>query len=227
MSAGTSKFSAAEAEAVLLDAARLIFHPEMLPEFLSSRKLPGMNTKAIGEIATPDNWAKGMAKAYDSSAGLSKFLHECIAASAASLSADDCQRALDGFRSRGIPIGPEATEVLAKTQAYLVKNPSDAKWLGLIMFGLSRAISTTARKQFDADEWTDFSLFILEADRSFCEGNGKVFSRCMTTSIKAHPEMNTSFSKMLAANMATALANMVALDPRSALFDGTDPAKYH
>ena len=227
MSSSSAKFSSVEVEEVLLDTAKLVFHPEMLPEFLMARRFPTPTSKLMGEIASPEVWAKGMSKAYDSSAALSKFLHECIEASRNSLSPEDCHRALSGFRSKGIPIGAEVTEVLTQTLSFLVKNPASVKWLALVMFGLSRAISTTARREFDSHEWTDFSMFILQADRSFCEGDGKVFSRCMTSGMKKHPEMNQNFVRLLAANTPVAIANMVALNATSPLFHGAAPSKFH
>lgn len=227
MSSATAKFSSDEVEEVLLDTAKLVFHPKMLPEFLMARQALTPTAKLMGEIASPEVWAKGMSNAYASSAALSKFFHDCIAASTNSLSPEDCHRALSGFRSKGIPIGAEVTEVLTQTLSFLDKNPASVKWLALVMFALSRAISTTARREFDSDEWTDFSMFILQADRSFCEGDGKVFSRCMTSGMKKHPEMNQKFVKLLAANMPVAIANMVALDATSPLFQGTDPSKFH
>jgi hypothetical protein len=199
----------------------------MLPEFLMSRKVPNLSSKLTGEIASPEVWAKGMAKAYESSTALSKFLHECIAASTNSLSADDCYRALAGFRIKGAAVGPEVAEALTPIQGFLVENPASVKWLGLVMFGLSRLISTNARREFDSQKWTDFSIFILQTDRAFCEGDGKVFSRCMTSGMKEQPEMNKGYVKLLASNMPVVLANMVALNVQSPLFQGMDPSKFH
>ncbi|WP_455233185.1 hypothetical protein [Geopseudomonas aromaticivorans] len=218
------KWSMDEAEGVLLDVYPLIFHELMRPFYVSLSLAMAKQMKGIAKLAEPNAWAKAMATAYTNSDVFAEFLESCISHAFDTLSNADPQTHLEDFRFTETNISPNASDALRATQVFLLKNPDSSKWLALIFFGLSRGISVTAKNNFESNEWSEFSIFAMQLEQSFVQGNGKLLSRMLTREMKTYTD---SFPARIADNMPLGLATMAALDAKSSFFAGTDPARLH
>lgn len=219
---GGAKWDRNECESALFDAAQLIFNPQILPEFVAFRPNPFAPGGNRGFALPPEQkiWSKGMASAYVKSKTLSAFVNQCIEESHAGLKNSDGQDHLREFSRRGVKVSPDAVDVLKKARAFLLSAPSDSRWLGLVFFSLSRAISTTSRRSFDEDVWTDASLFAMQLERAFCDTDGREFSRIVGS-------LNNDFPQQIGPKAGIGLATMVSLDSTSSFFQGIDPSKLH
>jgi hypothetical protein len=217
----------AEVMPELQSAHQFAFHEQMKPCYISFSLMSKNMSKSLGgKSDMPDSnfWSKGIAGAYSSSDAFSEFLETCIHHSFIALSKTDAVLALEGFDLKSSAKSVKAEDTLRAAQEYLLRNQDSSKWLSLVLFGLSRAISVTAKSSFDSNEWTDFSLFSMQLEKALVAGDGKSLSRMLCKDMKSYID---DFPARVGLNMPIGLATMAALEPDSAFFDGINRSSMH
>lgn len=211
-------FEKSKLKGIFAEAGSLIFHKEMLPEFLEFRMMESLRAP----LASPghqDSWATSMAELYSKSVSYRAFIEKVRKETLIGLGSNTGSGALAEYRLRGLSIEASADEILILSAKYLSMNPSDCKWIGFIHFCLSRLIATTAKSSFDSNEWSEASIFSIQLERAFAAGDAKNYGRMVTVDMKKYWDVD-ALCKLIGDNAGVGLANMVALDPHGDFFHG-------
>lgn len=203
-----------EVEAALCEAYRFSFHEQMKGSYLCFTMMGKL------DLVVETTWAKSIATAYMMSDIFAEYLQSFIAQSVPAFSSDEAKHALEGFRFKVPTITAKSYVSLQAAQDFLIKNLQSSKWLTLIVFAHSRGISVTASSQFDSNQWSEFSLFMMQLEGAFVRGDAKSLSRMLARDMKQY---SVEFPSFIAGNMPFGLATMVGLDEKSAFFDFIDP----
>ena len=204
-----------ELSAVFKEAAELIFHPTMVNALYPFRK-------GLGYQKPPENdaWANAMAELHIKSSAYRDFIAVCWTRCIQGLLANDPQYQIAEFRRNGMPLKPAVEEIATQCRIHLLDHVGDLKWLGLVYFCLSRAIASTAKVSYSADQRADFTVFAVSLDKAFMRGDGKAFGRLMTQEMPRYMTDVTELPTMLGQRVALGFASMVSLDPDALFFQG-------
>lgn len=197
----------------LADAASIIFHPEMLPWFLTFRM-----TNA--SPPSPKVWAESMAKGYLKHSDGQACIDLCWKSSIASLRNFDPVQGLSGFLKGGKPIDPSVADKLVAAKKILLENPDDYRWLGLVYFCYSRMISVSSKKGFDENEWGDATLLLIMVEKVFSAGKGEDFMWAISGDLGSLYQSKTHLQHLIAKNVGVGLATMAAIAPDAKFFKG-------
>lgn len=206
-------------ESVFKEASTLIFHKEMLPSFLNFNLSPACAKQLSGAMHCA-NWSSGMAELYFRSKAYRGYISQVWDLSITGLNGNVDTANLGEWSN------PLTEGTLLKARDFLLKNPDSSKWLSLIHFCMSRALSTTARNSFDSNEWSESSMFSMQLDRSFSMGECKVFGRLITKELPKYFSSDAIAIK-LGENVGIGLVHMVALNAEADFFRGMDPVSFH
>lgn len=203
---------------IFVEAASLIFHKDMLPEFLEFRMGKSLSAP-LAHPGHPDSWASSMAELYSKSVSYRTFIEKVWKEALIGLGSNSGTGTLAEYRLKNLPIEASADDILKSSAKFLLMNPSSCKWIGLIHFCLSRGIATTARSSFDSNEWSEASIFSMHLERVFAAGEAKAYGKMATTDMKKYWNVD-ALCKTIGANAGVGLANMVALEPHGDFFSG-------
>lgn len=205
-------WSKKDVESALREAYPLAFHEDMKPCYVSFK----MTGKI--DLASQSEWSKSFATAYMMSDTFAEYLQHFIAQAMPAFSTNDAKHALEGFRFKVQTITAKSCATLQAAQDFLINNPDSSKWLTLILFAHSRAISVTASSAFASNEWSEYSLLIMQLEGAFVRGDGPTLISILAHDMK---KFSADFSEVVARNSPIALATMVGLDEKAVFFNGT------
>jgi len=158
MSSKYPVFSEFQVETALAEAAGLIFHPQLF------RSMPKISLGQEGEQSQTeppmDNWPGKIAAAYVRLPVLSNFIQACASDALRVLMADDPKANPTGLKADEMCSSAKAQAVLRSFIAQLIQRPSDAKWIGIIMFSLLRTSEETIGNAVSAEEMTDMTFAV-------------------------------------------------------------------
>ena len=199
---------------LIKDVVRLIFHQNMLPSFLCVKN--GLTEK-------PDNdaWAMSFAKHYVIDNELKGFFSDCSLHSSHMLQAESTELPIARFASRGLQVAKFTKRNAENTRSYLIDNEDCSHWLGLSLFCLSRALSTTATEVFKVNSWSKMSILVMELEISFVRADWIRFSAVLTKEYLPNFPVDKSLALQLCKGAATGLATMACLEPENCFFKNT------
>lgn len=198
---------------VLADAAELIYHPEMVPGFISFD-----NSLVKKSPPDPRVWSLSMADGYLKDSGGRSCVNLCWKACIESLRDQDPVLPLARFIKRGAPIDAAVGDVVRSAKEFLLARPDDPRWIALVYFCYSRMIAVSARGAFESDAWGDGEFFMLAMEKSFNAGEGKEFMHLLSKEAGKFFEFKEQLQLNIAKNVAVGLATMAALESSAAFF---------
>ncbi|MCT8162677.1 hypothetical protein IYR97_24515 (plasmid) [Pseudomonas fulva] len=224
MSSKYPVFSEFQVETALAEAAGLIFHPQLF------RSMPKISLGQEGEQSQTeppmDNWPGKIAAAYVRLPVLSNFIQACASDALRVLMADDPKANPTGLKADEMCSSAKAQAVLRSFIAQLIQRPSDAKWIGIIMFSLLRTSEETIGNAVSAEEMTDMTFAVSMMNSAIVSGDawelGFVTKRTLTV-----PEIESSLRNHIASRVTIALSSMVAADPDAIFFEGQGVSSFH
>lgn len=199
---------------LIKDVGRLIFHQNMLPSFLCVKN---------GLMGKPENdsWALSFAKHYVVDNDLKDFFSDCLLHSCHMLQAESTELPIARFATRGLQVAKSTKKKAENTRHYLINNEDCAHWLGLTLFCLSRALSTTATEVFKDNSWSKMSVLVMDLENSFVKADWIRFSAVLTKEYLPNFPVDKSLALQLCKGAATGLATMACLEPENYFFKNT------
>lgn len=206
----TPFFDASVATQQVTLAGEFLFESELKRDFLSFRVAVHRRTPP-----SPIEWGAKMAQPLVHSRPFAEFARGYVRLAHAAMWKDDPEDVRKRFLARGIEAHADSAEMLARLHRRLAADSEFPGWPAVLYVSLGRALSTTASKTFDANEWTEGGMEMMKAESQFVDGEAKAFARQICSSKGIDVKI---LQERLAAGAPLALATMVLVNPGSAFF---------
>ncbi|MFJ3110253.1 hypothetical protein [Pseudomonas putida] len=208
-------FTESQVKSALAQAADLIFHPQLF------RSMPKITLGLEGtqsETEQPSgDWPGKIASAYARLPILSDFIGACAADAMFLLMKDDPNANPAGMKAGEMCSSSKAHMVLTGFIAKLVQRPTDARWVGIIMFSMLRTFEETIGKAKSVGEMTDTTFAVSMMNSAIVSADQWELSFVIKRTLTV-PEIETSLRSHIASRVVIALSSMVAADPDAEFF---------
>lgn len=166
-------------------------------------------------------WAASMGRAFAHPQFVA-LLEQCVKIAHQQFwKSDPVQALVFGHNTRPPADDPLA---LAITQAHhrLAADPSNPRWLTLALFCVARMIAVNAKKGFDSDQWTDFTLLFFDLEKRLLNGDGLNLARGI---VQANDRFfDGQLPQLIGGRMLHGLAEAAINAPRSRMFQWPEPS---
>jgi len=224
MSSKKTVFTESQVESALAQSADLIFHPQL---FRSMPKITlGLEGEQTETEQPSDEWPGKMASAYARLPILSGFIGACVADALLHLTKNDPKANPAGMKAGEMCRSSRAQVVLAGFIATLVQRPTDARWVGIILFSMLRTFEETIGNVKSAAEMTDTTFAASMMNSAIVSADAWELSFVAKRMLSV-PKIEASLRRHIASRVVVALSSMVSVDPDAEFFKGQADSTLH